>query len=74
LVLERTDRAALRGAAHRIKGSALTIGAERLAALAGGVMDDLAGVDAPQLESSAHALLDELGRVLVSARGQRNAP
>ena len=69
--LERADYAALRGAAHRIKGSALTIGAERLAALAGGVVDVPADVGAPQLKSSAQALLDELQRVLVSSRVQR---
>jgi signal transduction histidine kinase/CheY-like chemotaxis protein/HPt (histidine-containing phosphotransfer) domain-containing protein len=71
VALERADYAALRGAAHRIKGSALTIGAERLAALAGGVVDVPAGVDAPQLATTAHALLDELERILVSSRAQR---
>ena len=68
VALESADGAALRGAAHRIKGSALTIGAERLAALAAGIVDAPAGVDCPQLMGSAHALLDELERVLVSAR------
>ena len=73
VALEQADPAALRGAAHRIKGSALTIGAERLAALAGGVVDVPPGADAPQLMRSAHALLDELQRVLVSSRAQRGA-
>ena len=74
VALESANCAALRRAAHRIKGSALTIGAERLAALAERVVDAPAGVDAPQLMSSAHALLDELEGVLVSARVHRNAP
>ena len=55
-------------AAHRIKGSALTIGAERLAALAGRVMDAPATLDASHLVSIAHALLRELERVLAAAR------
>ena len=54
VALEGANGAALRSAAHRIKGSALTIGAERLAALAARIMDAPAGVDAPQLMSSAH--------------------
>jgi len=74
VALESANCAALRRAAHRIKGSALTIGAEGLAALAARVVDAPAGVDAPQLMSSAHALLDELERVLASARVHRNAP
>jgi signal transduction histidine kinase/CheY-like chemotaxis protein/HPt (histidine-containing phosphotransfer) domain-containing protein len=74
VALESANCAALRRAAHRIKGSALTIGAERLAALAARVVDAPDGVDAPQLMSSAHPLLDELERVLVSARVHRNAP
>jgi len=71
VALESGDGAALRRAAHRIKGSALTIGAETLAALAAGVVDAPAGADTPQLMRGAHALLAELERVLVSARGQR---
>jgi len=59
----------LRRAAHRIKGSALTIGAERLAELASSVVDAPAGTDGPLLMSNAHALLNELQRVLLSARG-----
>jgi len=74
VALESANGAALRRAAHRIKGSALTMGAERLAALAARVVDAPAGVDAPQLMSGAHAVLDELERVLVSARVHRNAP
>ncbi|MGH8669508.1 MAG: response regulator, partial [Burkholderiales bacterium] len=74
VALESANCAALRRAGHRIKGSALTIGAEHLAALAAHVVDAPAGVDAPQLMRSAHALVDELERVLVSARVHRNAP
>jgi two-component system, NarL family, sensor histidine kinase EvgS len=73
VALESANCAALRRAAHRIKGSALTIGAERLAALAARIVDAPAGVDAAQLMSGAHALLDELEGVLVSARVHRNA-
>src|SRR6185503_18398384 len=72
--LERVDGAALWSAAHRIKGSALTIGAERAAALAESVMNESAGAEAPQLTGSAHELLDELERVLASARVHRDAP
>ena len=74
VALESANCEALRRAAHRIKGSALTIGAEHLATLAARVVDAPASVDAPQLMSSANALLDELERVLVSARVQRTAP
>jgi signal transduction histidine kinase/CheY-like chemotaxis protein len=71
VALEQSDYDALRGAAHRIKGSALTIGAERLATLAGGVVDVPGGVDAGQLTATAQALLAELERVLASSRAQR---
>jgi len=73
VALESANGAALRRAAHRIKGSALTIGAERLATLASGVVDAPAGVDTPQLMGSARSILDELERVLVSARVHRSA-
>jgi hypothetical protein len=42
--------------------------------LAARVLDAPTGLDALQLMSSAHALLDELERVLVSTRVHRNAP
>jgi len=73
VALESANCLALRRAAHRIKGSALTIGAERLATLASGVVDAPAGVDTPQLMGSARSILDELERVLVSARVHRSA-
>jgi diguanylate cyclase len=68
VALESANAAALRRAAHRIKGSALTIGAEKLAGLAARVLDAPAGIDLSRLAASAHALLEELERVLVSAR------
>jgi CheY-like chemotaxis protein len=74
VALESANGPALRRAGHRIKGSALTIGAERLAALAARIVDAPDGAEAAQLMSTAQALLGELERVLVSARVQRNAP
>jgi signal transduction histidine kinase/CheY-like chemotaxis protein len=68
VALESANSTALRRAAHRIKGSALTIGAESLAGLAARIVDAPAGIDFAQLVNSAHTLLDELQRVLVSAR------
>jgi signal transduction histidine kinase/CheY-like chemotaxis protein/HPt (histidine-containing phosphotransfer) domain-containing protein len=73
VALEMSNDGALRRAAHRIKGSALTIGAERLATLAASIADPRTGVEPPELMSSARGLLDELERVLVSARVHRNA-
>jgi len=73
VALESANCTALRRAAHRIKGSALTVGAESLSALAAHIVDAPAGIDPPQLVRGAHALLDELQRVLVSARVDRNA-
>ena len=45
-----------------------------MAALATRVVDAPADLGMPQLMSNARALLDDLERVLVSARVQRNAP
>ena len=50
VALESSNGAALRSAAHRIRGSALTIGAERLATLAAGVMEAPADIE----HASAH--------------------
>jgi signal transduction histidine kinase/CheY-like chemotaxis protein len=74
VALESANGAALRRAAHRVRGSALTIGAVRLATLAAGVVEAPADVEMPQLLNSAQALLEELERVLVSARVERNGP
>ena len=68
VALEMANSTALRRAAHRIKGSALTIGAQRLAALATRIVD---ASDVPQLMIDARELLNELERVLASARAQR---
>ena len=66
LARESADPVALRAAAHRIKGSALTIGAEPLASAAARVLD------APT-DANSRQLLEELERVLASARVLRNA-
>jgi signal transduction histidine kinase/CheY-like chemotaxis protein len=71
VALETESCAGLRSAAHRIKGSALTIGAESLAALATRVVDAPAAAEAPQLMGSAREMLGELERVLASARAPR---
>ncbi|HZS69388.1 MAG TPA: MHYT domain-containing protein [Burkholderiales bacterium] len=73
VALETADAAAIRAAAHRIKGSALTIGAEALASLATRILEMPARVDSMQLIGAAHLLLDELERVLASARIHQNA-
>jgi PAS domain S-box-containing protein len=73
VALESADAAAIRAAAHRIKGSALTVGAVALATLATHTLEMPAHVDSTQLMGSAHLLLDELQRVLASARVDQNA-
>jgi PAS domain S-box-containing protein len=64
--LVRGDLAAVRGAAHRIKGAALNIGSERLAATAKEV--EAATRNAADAQAAAEALLDELSSVLMAAR------
>jgi CheY-like chemotaxis protein len=66
--LDAADEAALRLAAHRIKGSALTIGARSLAAAAMRVEDAPLGRDAPHMAQAVHALVQELKRVLAATR------
>jgi PAS domain S-box-containing protein len=73
VALESANCAALRRAAHRIRGSALTIGAQSLAALAARVEDAPAAVGEEQFMGSAHALLEELERVVISAGVHRSA-
>jgi len=73
VALENSSGEALRRAAHRIKGSALTIGAEHLAGLASELTDAPPGIEAAKLTGSARRLLQELERVLASARLQRSA-
>ena len=64
--LHAGDDAALRAAAHRIKGSALTIGARGLAAAATRLEE------APGVASSVQALIEELKAVIAATRGDRN--
>ena len=68
VAMESSNATALRSAAHRIRGSALTIGAERLATLAAGIVEAPAGHGMPEFTANAQALLKELQRVLLSAR------
>jgi PAS domain S-box-containing protein len=70
VALESTNWPAVRRAAHRIKGSALTIGAEKLAALAASVLDAPAAAEGAPLMRRANALLAELERVLLAARAR----
>jgi HPt (histidine-containing phosphotransfer) domain-containing protein len=65
--LAGADGAGLRSAAHRIMGSALTIGAEGVAASAALIVDAPAAADASHLAGSARALLDDLKRLLDAA-------
>ena len=71
--LDRSDAAAVRRAAHRVKGAALTIGAERLAALAARVEEATQAPDTPLPHDGARALLEELKGVLAAARVDQGA-
>ena len=71
--LARSDAAAVRRAAHRIKGAALTIGAGRLAALAARVEESTEKPDTPLPHDGAQALLEELKGVLAAARVDQSA-
>ncbi len=73
VALENASGEALRRAAHRVKGSALTIGAAEVAALAARIVDAPADAQPAALVSDAQQLVDELQSVLASARDQRNA-
>jgi PAS domain S-box-containing protein len=66
--LDAGDGAAVRQAAHRIKGSAMTIGANRLAAAAVGLEDAPDSLGSAPLVSAVHALIDELKSVLEATR------
>jgi CheY-like chemotaxis protein/HPt (histidine-containing phosphotransfer) domain-containing protein len=70
VALESANWLAVRRAAHRIKGSALTIGARKLAALAARVLDAPTSAEGTRLARRAGALLTELERVLVAARSR----
>jgi HPt (histidine-containing phosphotransfer) domain-containing protein len=57
----------VRGAAHRIKGAALSIGSQRLAATAARV-EDAPKRDVVEAQDAVEALLEELNRLLEAAR------
>jgi PAS domain S-box-containing protein len=68
--LVRGDLAAVRRAAHRIKGAALNIGSEGLAATARQVEDAMRDAmrNPAHAQHAAEALLEELSHVLMAAR------
>jgi HPt (histidine-containing phosphotransfer) domain-containing protein len=66
--LARGELAAVRSAAHRIKGAALSIGSQRLAATAARV-EEATKRDVVEAQDAVEALLEELNRVLEAARG-----
>jgi two-component system, NarL family, sensor histidine kinase EvgS len=71
--LAASDGAAIRRAAHRIKGSALMIGAKHLAAAAIRLEHAPDSLDTPELRSAVQALIDELKSVLAATRADRDA-
>jgi HPt (histidine-containing phosphotransfer) domain-containing protein len=70
VALEAADGTAIRRAAHRIKGSARTIGARRLAAAAVRVEEAPDSLDSVVLRG-VHALIDELKSVIAATRAER---
>jgi CheY-like chemotaxis protein/HPt (histidine-containing phosphotransfer) domain-containing protein len=73
VALEASDRAAIRGAAHRIKGSALSIGAQAVAEAALRLERSLDARDAREPISVAQALIEELKGVIAAVRADRSA-
>jgi HPt (histidine-containing phosphotransfer) domain-containing protein len=72
--LARDDRAALKSAAHRLKGSAVTMGAERMSALCVTLESELDGSRPLTAAASlVHAITDELPRVHQACAAQRDA-
>jgi PAS domain S-box-containing protein len=66
--MDAKDSAAIRAAAHRIKGTALNLGASRLADAAARVEGAPDGVvDSPQFADGVRAVIEELKMVLVAA-------
>jgi signal transduction histidine kinase/HPt (histidine-containing phosphotransfer) domain-containing protein/FixJ family two-component response regulator len=61
------EPAAVRRAAHRIKGAARTIGSDRVAAMAA-VLEEAATAEFSDAQRAAQALLEELKGVLAAAR------
>jgi PAS domain S-box-containing protein len=70
--LEASSGRAARTIAHRIKGSALTIGAERLAGAAMRLERASDALSAPGLTDAVHALIEELKTVLAATQAHRN--
>jgi PAS domain S-box-containing protein len=70
--IEAKDGATVRYAAHRIKGSALTLGAKRAAAAAIRVEHVPDKLDAPELVSAVQALIEELKSVVSATGTDRN--
>ena len=71
--LEARDGRAIRSAVHRIKGSALTLGAERLAAAATDAEAVPDALDTPQASSAVKALIGELKALVAATRADRHA-
>jgi CheY-like chemotaxis protein len=70
--LEAGDGGAVRQAAHRIRGSAMTIGAKRVAAAAGRLERAPDALDA-QLASAVQALIEDLKAVLAASGAERKS-
>jgi len=71
--LARNQTGALRQVGHRIRGSALTIGAKRLAAAAGAVEHAPDPLDTEETRLRVHALIEELKKVLAALRAEPKA-
>jgi PAS domain S-box-containing protein len=70
--LEASDAAAIRSAAHRIKGGALNLGARELAAAAVRVERSAQGAGAPDADG-VQSLIEELEAVIAATRTDRKA-
>ncbi len=66
--LHARDGEAVRRAAHRIKGSALNLGAKRLAAAATRVEGAPDALESPEMVNGVHVLIEELKVVLAATR------
>jgi two-component system, NarL family, sensor histidine kinase EvgS len=71
--LARNRGEGLRLAGHRIRGSALTIGAKRLAAAASAVEQAPDVLDTQEARGRVHALIDELKAVVAAIRTEPDA-
>ncbi|HUQ76951.1 MAG TPA: MHYT domain-containing protein [Burkholderiales bacterium] len=70
--LQASDGVAVRSAAHRIKGSALTVGAQRLAAAAVRLEKAPDVLGTPELQGAVQALIAELKVVMAATRPALN--